>query len=360
VGVPPSRAISTITCTTPLNFPTGWNNCYDFHNVNLVYDGTDMSLDFITFDSCDLTKIDFHHSQMIYPGTGALFRFNPRNNNGEDFVGFTESVFRLGHVIPVISRTNYSPDGSKGTGVRVTVPNVALGLANGNGLFTSCEIEVSEINGGFTGIQIDSPAAGSGGFNNNIITAASIHGQNGICVNIGSAALPNTTQDTSWGNRWFLKTGATTNGSNLITWGGADFNLAGQWAGDVFHVSATSGLNGIILRSSATCNLFIVGAMSVATPYDDQSTAHTNVVYDARPLQLLSITVGASPFIYQNRDMKPENVSITAGAVSLIETSANGTSWSGIATATGQTYNLRPGQYLRITYTAIPNMIKIF
>ena len=50
VGIPPSTANSTITCSTTVAFPTGWNNMYHFHNVNFAYTG-DPTKDFFTFDS---------------------------------------------------------------------------------------------------------------------------------------------------------------------------------------------------------------------------------------------------------------------------------------------------------------------
>ena len=81
---------------------------------------------------------------------------------------------------------------------------------------------------------------------------------------------------------------------------------------------------------------------------------------DTRPLTASAITVTASPFVYQNKNMKPTMVAITAGAVSAIETSVDGTNWIGVAAATNQNMTLKPGQWLRVTYSVLPTMSEIY
>ncbi len=63
---------------------------------------------------------------------------------------------------------------------------------------------------------------------------------------------------------------------------------------------------------------------------------------------------------YQNKNMKPTTVTVTSGMVSVIETSIDGARWIGVAASTNQNMTLKPGQWLRVTYSALPNMNEIY
>lgn len=186
---------------------------------------------------------------LIYPGNGAAIRFLPAHDNGESFAGFTASRFHLG-TIAVTNATALAPKSTHGIGVRISMPALGLGLANGNGLF-------------------DASAA------NNLVLAGTI----------------------------------STGGGSL---------------------------------------------------YLNQAESQTNVVVDTRPLTASAIAVTASPFVYQNRNMKPTMVTITSGRVSAIETSVDGTDWIGVATSTDHNLTLKPGQWVRVTYSALPRMKQIY
>ena len=66
-----------------------------------------------------------------------------------------------------------------------------------------------------------------------------------------------------------------------------------------------------------------------------------------------SITVGPSPFTFSNPF--PGNVSVSAGTVSLIELSRDGTNFFSIGVLGGLTF-LCPGDVLRVTYAIAPTM----
>lgn len=68
-----------------------------------------------------------------------------------------------------------------------------------------------------------------------------------------------------------------------------------------------------------------------------------------------AITVGASPFIYQNSTGAPGDALISGGTVTLIEFSRDGTNWFSTGTQVGFT-PLSPLDRVRVTYTAAPNM----
>ena len=356
-GTPPSTALSQIMCTTTVAFPTGWNNSADFYAINLMlFTGNN---DGITFDSCDLTRVDFHNSQIIYPGNGNVIHFNPLHDNGESFAGFTESIFHLGHIVPVVATNNLAPDPTKGTGILITVPNLALGLADGNGVCAAVLFDIREINGGLVGFKVSNPVTGSGGFQGNWITFGDIHQQGGSSIQLGTSALTNTGQDTTWGNRFWGKLAPTNTGGIAInTWGGADFNGAFQYAGDEFYVAISNGTTGIQFNSSATCNKVHSAMISCATDLANNATAQTNHLDISRPIRAVNIAVGASPFVYQNKDCVPEMVLSATGTVSALETSVDGASWIPTGVAAGP-FNLLVGQYLRWTYSVAPQVNKI-
>lgn len=71
-----------------------------------------------------------------------------------------------------------------------------------------------------------------------------------------------------------------------------------------------------------------------------------------------TISVGASPFVYQNTNNYSVDVIISGGSVSLIEFSRDGTSWYDVGFTSG-IVRLSPGDRIRVTYTNAPNMVAI-
>jgi len=53
-------------------------------------------------------------------------------------------------------------------------------------------------------------------------------------------------------------------------------------------------------------------------------------------------------------------VTISSGSVSAIETSIDGAQWIGVATSTGQSMTLKPGQWVRVMYSSPPTMNQIY
>lgn len=69
-----------------------------------------------------------------------------------------------------------------------------------------------------------------------------------------------------------------------------------------------------------------------------------------------NLTVGASPFTYQNTAVYQEDILITGGIVSLIEFTRDNSTWY---TRTGDTVSLSPSDRVRVTYSSTPTMTKI-
>lgn len=71
-----------------------------------------------------------------------------------------------------------------------------------------------------------------------------------------------------------------------------------------------------------------------------------------------TISVGASPFTYQNTNNYSVDVIISGGAVSLIEFSRDGTNWYNVGFTSG-IVRLSPGDRVRVTYTTAPTMVVV-
>jgi len=84
--------------------------------------------------------------------------------------------------------------------------------------------------------------------------------------------------------------------------------------------------------------------------------ARNNFGYNPQPVA--SITVGASPFTYQNLDHYPEDIIISGGTVSSIAWSRDGTTYYNLGLTSGR-FHLEPLEYLQVTYTAAPTMTKV-
>ncbi len=71
-----------------------------------------------------------------------------------------------------------------------------------------------------------------------------------------------------------------------------------------------------------------------------------------------TITVGASPFTYQNTNNYTVDIIISGGSVSLIEFSRDGTNWYDVGFTSG-IVRLSPGDSVRVTYTSAPTMVEV-
>jgi len=105
-------------------------------------------------------------------------------------------------------------------------------------------------------------------------------------------------------------------------------------------------------------------AMTVGTEvlFDAPSNAGRVYFYGNKwrtfPPAASSITVGASPFTYQNLDGYVEYVIVKGGNVSKIELSRDGSTFYDIGETQG-VFTLEPCDYIRVTYSGAPTMTKI-
>lgn len=83
-----------------------------------------------------------------------------------------------------------------------------------------------------------------------------------------------------------------------------------------------------------------------------------NVVPPARFILPAGITVGASPYTYQNTNSYPVDVIVRGGTVSTVEFSRDNATYYNVGTIAGM-FALSPYDYLRVTYTVAPTMTAI-
>jgi hypothetical protein len=70
---------------------------------------------------------------------------------------------------------------------------------------------------------------------------------------------------------------------------------------------------------------------------------------------VISVTPGASPFVWQNPENVPVNVMISQGTVTAIELSVDNIAWFNVGALGGQ-FHLNPGHVLRVTYVLVPTI----
>lgn len=96
---------------------------------------------------------------------------------------------------------------------------------------------------------------------------------------------------------------------------------------------------------------------SIAYRYDIQSSAwypdDAHITSTAAPSVL---TVGASPYTYQNTSGGRQQVLIDAGTLGAVAVSRDGTTFYGAGVMAGA-FILNPNDYLRVTYTVAPTMV---
>jgi hypothetical protein len=87
---------------------------------------------------------------------------------------------------------------------------------------------------------------------------------------------------------------------------------------------------------------------NAGTSYDDGTS----------PAPVSNITIGASPFVYQNTGPNSINVIVQGGTVSLIEFSRDGTTFYNVGITAG-IVPLSVNDRVRVTYTAAPTMTRV-
>lgn len=319
-----------------LAFPPMQGKTVRFGACTLNFSGASTdTADCVTFDSCLLVYVYFP-GQIVSGRGGAMVRFFPETSLSLDLVAGTtiaDSEFFIAHTVAI-------PDEAAASTECVVFDN---STSNVSGM-TNARFHFVELNAGTsTGLLITTPS-GTTSFSQNDITVQHLHGLIGTAwaVQVGTSS---TTKIVN--NRYRICiSDATTTHKGISTYE--------QYA--EYHLAMNSGIsaNGLVFQSSADQNLVI--ARQLTGGITDSSTTKRNVVQLATTRSNNSITVGASPYVYQNTSARDETVIVSNdGTVSLVQMSVDGVSYHTCATGPGA-YPVAPGDRLKVTYAVVPTM----
>ena len=328
-------------CTSQVSVPANRSFKLTMHGGHWRFTSALAANAGLLIDSCMMSRFDLQ-GEIIYAGTGAAVSFKPVTNVPVDAVKvIIDSFF---HFTTVVNTTT-------GGG---SAANVEFDPGSGN--ITGNIFEFIELNGegaagggGVTswGIEIVTPGV-SLGFTDNVISCTHIHNHNSAGVQVGIS----TTRATQIARNAFyvnVSPNATKDG----------FNCFGVKNHGVVNVGNGVGTptNGIYWQSTADQNIVTSTELAATNPINDTSTTKANLVNFKTARVQNGITVGGSPYAYQNISSRVELVSVTGGTVSAVASSVDGTNYFATGFISG-TIVMQPGDYLKVTYTGLPVMNK--
>jgi hypothetical protein len=122
--------------------------------------------------------------------------------------------------------------------------------------------------------------------------------------------------------------------------------------------AVVAALRTIVLRD---CDWSGFGTNGVGVALDDEALATrlltSGITYPPTQPKLVKVTIPASTKIFQIQQKgQSGNLSVQGGTVSLVEWSPDGKNFMTIATATGVTFHVSTGDFVRLTWTAEPTV----
>lgn len=293
----------------------------------------------LLINSTMMTELDLQ-GEIVYAGSGDAISFKPTNAVPVDaIITIIDSKFRFNTVVNTAtgagSNANVSFDAALGS---ITNNTFDLHELNGEGAGGG---------GGVTdyGVYVMTPGVGFG-FSDNAVISRHAHHHAVAGVQIG----PNSTRATQIARNQFdisIAPNASTIG--LDCYGVKNYGLV-----NVLN-SVGTPTTGITFRSSADLNTFISTELAATTSVSDVSTTKANVVRFQTARVRTSVTVGASPYAYQNTSGRIETVTLSGGTVSAVDYSVDNSNWYAVGFTSGS-FVLMPGDYFRVTYTGVPTM----
>src|SRR3990167_735164 len=321
-----------IGSTRTLSFPAMQGKCVRIGAATLNFAGSG-SEPCVRFDSQMMMDFEMAGGQIVATGRiGDGVVFAPSAAVPLDNVtSITDSRFRFQSI--ALTSTL-----STGAAVRL---NSSQGGIDHN-LF-----EFVELNGGVTGLRVDTPNS-SHSVSNNQIGARHLHSQ-----------LVSTHPQIEFGQSTTVRVAendcrvgvVSSNATNpcLRIWGVRN-EIALAMNG------TAPSTQGIRFEPSADGNRVV--AARVLGGISDDSTSHTNRVLVGTPSIAAAITVGASPQTYTNRDAVAETLLITGGTMTAIALSADSTTFTTISSLATM-IPLDVGETARFTFSSAPTLTRL-
>ena len=284
----------------------------------------------LLFDSLMMVHWDMRGCQIATQRKGHIVQFQPSSQVPIDnVVTMTDSWIRI-HTISINS--------TQSTGACVRF------MASTGGIDFNT-FEFSELNGGQTGILVDTPGTGLS-FSGNRITCPHVHDQ--LVSTTPQIRVGGSTTTQIAENIWTIgvvSSNATKPGVEL--WSRRDLWTL-QMSG-----SAPS-TDGIRFETEAQGNQVWCGR--VLGGIANNAGVHTNKVYVTTPDQRAAITVaaGSSVLTYTNKDCVDETLVLTGGDLSSVSLSIDSTTFDNLSTAT-RLIPLDVGQTVRVGFSTTSN-----
>jgi hypothetical protein len=334
-------------CTTGIEFPAMQGRKIRSGAITINFTGAVGTGTCVTFDSAIMLDVDLSGCQIVNGGVGRALSFSPVNPVPLDggLFGVEALIDSRFHITTVVNINN-------GTQASVNGAVVTFNPAAGGTGINNCTFEFDEINqqntaAGTIGIFVVNSTSGAP-FANNFIKCVHVHNHRGVGLQIGSS----TAIDGYSNNTWQISCNAASGAAE-------DFNTFGSF--DTLFISNdnTNAQYGLKIQASAQGNSIFGGTLigSIDSYANDATNKTSNAWYKAQSIAApTTITVGASPFIFQNTKLNDMLVLVNGGTLTANTFLSNdGSTYYDTGATTGSFY-LPRGMYIRVTYSVIPTM----
>ena len=334
-------------CTTGIAFPAMQGRKIRSGAITINFTSAVGSGACVTFDSGIMVDVDLSGCQIVNGGTGSALQFNPVNPVPLDggLFGVEALIDCRFHITTVVNINNGTLASTAGA---VVVFNAAAG---GTGI-NNCTFEFDEINQQNTaastiGIFVVNPTSGAP-FANNFIKCVHVHNHRGVGLQIGSSTAINGYSNNTWEISCNAASGAA-----------EDFNTYGSF--DTLFISNdnTNAQYGLRIQPNAQGNSIFGGTLlgSIASYVNSATNKTSNAWYKAQAIATpTTISVGATPFQYQNTTLNDMLVLVNGGTLTANTFLSNdGSSYYDTGATSGSFY-LPRGMYIQVQYSSAPTM----
>jgi hypothetical protein len=334
-------------CTTALVFPAMQGKKIRSGAITINFTSAIGSGTCVTFDSGIMVDVDLSGCQIVNGGIGSALQFAPVNGVPLDggLFGVKALIDCRFHITTVVNINNSTLPTTAGAVVRFNA--AAGGTGINNCTFSFDEVNQQNTAASTIGIVVINPTA-TAGFANNFIKCVHVHNHKGVGLQIGES-----TAITGYGNNtWEISCNAASGATE-------DFNTFGSY--DTLFISndTTNPQYGLRIQPSAQANSIFGGTLlgSIA-PYVNSATSKTsNAWYKAQAIAApTTISVGASPFQFQNTTLNDMLVLINGGGhTNNTFLSHDGSTYYDTGATAGSFY-LPRGMYIQVSYSSAPTM----
>jgi hypothetical protein len=300
----------------------------------------------VQFDTMLMTDIRLKGTQLVNAGTGVTLLFKPENSAPSD------TLFGIGMQATFDC---FSVVNIHGTASNIaSVPLIEFDATNGP--ITYSKFYINEPNAGGIALRVKDPGASSA-FHDNLVHCQFIHGQVGgtnNVVQIGTSTVANTRITN---NVWdlFMNTANTGKGVSTYERNGLYRNLgvvSGSQSYGVFFEDGAAG-NTVLYNQLSGTNSF-TNFVSAGGALDKNRL----VGMAAAGTVQFSITPSGSPYSYQNLTGSDLMVIVSGGTVSDVAIGSLSVNTISLGVTSG-CFMLKPGAYIKVTYSSAPTMAGI-